>query len=117
MNGDGFERDAERFLADRGLVTLARNVRYRCGELDLVMLEEPTLVFIEVRFRAHEGFGGALASLDARKQARLRAAAAIYLQAHPEHARRPIRFDLLAGGGDRRRPRWDWIRNAIEDAP
>jgi putative endonuclease len=116
VNGSPLERDAESFLARQGLLSLARNVRYRCGELDLVMLEGATLVFVEVRFRAHPGFGGALASLDSRKQARLRAAAALFLQGHPEHARRELRFDLLAGSGDPRRPHWDWIQNVIEDA-
>ncbi len=115
MNGAALERDAERFLAGRGLSVLARNVRYRCGELDLVMLEGAALVFVEVRFRSHHAFGGAIASLDARKRSRLRAAAAQFLQTHPEHAGRPVRFDLLAGCGDRRFPRWEWVRNAIED--
>lgn len=116
MSAALLEQDAERFLAQKGLLTLARNVRYRFGELDLVMLEGETLVFVEVRFRADASFGGAIASLDRQKQRRLRAAATLFVQQHPQHAARPMRFDLLAGSGDRRCPHWDWIKNAVEDA-
>ncbi|MDW8478952.1 MAG: YraN family protein [Xanthomonadales bacterium] len=115
--GAALESAAERWLAARGLEPIARNLRYRVGELDLVMREAATVVLVEVRFRRDDAFGGAVASLDPAKQRRLRAAAAVFLQRHPEYRGMPLRFDLLAGSGDPAAPRWRWIRNAIEDAP
>ena len=53
------ERHAERWLKARGLQVLARNYRCRFGELDLVMRQGDTLVFVEVRLRRDERFGGA----------------------------------------------------------
>ena len=61
--------------------------------------EGETLVFVEVRYRDGDRFGGALASVDGHKQRRLAAAAAAYLQAHPERAEQPCRFDVVADEG------------------
>lgn len=89
-------------------------MRFPAGELDLVMEDGPVIVFVEVRYRRREDFGGALESVDRRKQARLRRAAALYLQARPRQADRPCRFDVLAlapGSGGRLRVRW--VRHAF----
>lgn len=61
--------------------------------------EGETLVFVEVRYRDGDRFGGALASIDHHKQRRIAAAAAAYLQAHPEHTEQPCRFDVIADEG------------------
>ena len=65
--GDDAERIAERFLASQGLTLVARNYRSRFGEIDLIMRESETLVFVEVRMRkplrGKADFGGALASI------------------------------------------------------
>lgn len=61
-------------LQRQGMRPLARNWRCRRGELDLVMLDGDTVVFVEVRRRRHEAWGGALESVDARKRQRLTAA-------------------------------------------
>lgn len=106
--GDTKERQARDYLEQQGLQHIASNVRCKRGELDLVMRDGDTLVFIEVRFRASGRFGGAAASVDWRKQARLGAAAAYYLQRHP--ATLPCRFDVVAidGAGT-----FTWIRHAF----
>lgn len=82
--GDAAENRALLYLQQQGLQLQARNVRYKSGELDLIMWEltanTPTLVFVEVRSRAGSTHGGALASIDAAKQRRIIAAAAQYLQ-------------------------------------
>ena len=70
---------AARFLEQRGLRIIARNYRCRRGEVDLVAREKDTLVFVEVRWRSGNRFGGAAESIDARKQRRLVAAARHYL--------------------------------------
>ena len=108
--GAAVEAACARWLAQRGLPVVARNVRCRFGEIDLVLDDGEVLVFAEVRLREHDGFGGAAASVDARKQARIVACAHWYLAQHPRQALRPCRFDVLAVG---RGGAIDWIRDAF----
>ncbi len=102
---------ARRHLEAQGLTFIAANVRCRQGELDLVMRDGGTLVFVEVRYRASNRFGGAAASVDRHKQARLVAAAGYYLSRHPTDL--PCRFDVVAIGA---RDRVQWIRHAFDGA-
>lgn len=102
------------YLQRQGLQLLQRNFRCRRGELDLVMRQGDTTVFVEVRFRTPSAFADGIASVDRHKQARLLAAAQYYLQQHPDAARGPCRFDVVAvtpTGGENR---VEWITNAIE---
>ncbi|HUP30243.1 MAG TPA: YraN family protein [Usitatibacter sp.] len=105
--GDAEER-AARFLASHGLRIVERNYRTRMGEIDLIACEDDTLVFVEVRLRSSERFGGALGSIDARKRARIEAAARHYLMRIKREP--PCRFDVvtLAGGEPA------WLRGAFE---
>jgi putative endonuclease len=111
--GAAWERAAQRELERRGLRLRAANVRYRFGELDLVMDEGEILVFVEVRYRRSAGYGDGAASVDARKRARLTRAASAFLAATPALARRPCRFDVVSISGDPATPQFDWIRNAF----
>lgn len=116
LKGRRAEDRARRYLADRGLAFVEANYRCRSGEIDLIMEEQSTLVFVEVRYRKDEKFGGALESIDFAKQRRLRAAAEHYLQCRRIGDRRPCRFDVvLVTGGARGRTgaRIDWIRDAL----
>lgn len=106
--GGDKERLAGAFLERHGLRLVTRNYRCRRGEIDLVMREADTLVFVEVRFRASDRFGTPAESVDAHKQRRLAAAAAHFLQHHPSTL--PCRFDVLAVSGN---DRIDWIRDAF----
>ncbi len=104
------ERLAQTYLEAQGLRPVASNYRCRRGEIDLVMRDGQTLVFVEVRYRASERFGGAAASVGLAKQRRLQAAAGHFLQGHGHGNALPCRFDVLAiGAGDR----IDWIRDAF----
>lgn len=111
--GRHFEQLAEAFLHERGLVTLARNHRCRGGELDLVMHDGISVVFVEVRYRRTDRFGGARASIDRRKQARLVHAAENFLAVYPDYVNSPCRFDVIAMGGDANAPSCDWIAGAF----
>ncbi len=93
---DAYEERAARWLQARGWQILARNVRFRGGELDIVARDGEQLVFIEVRHRSNPRYAGAAASVDARKQRRLLHAAALYLKQHPRRAAMPCRFDVIA---------------------
>jgi putative endonuclease len=96
-------------LRKAGLRVLARNWRCRHGEIDLVAEDGGTLVYAEVRYRSDERFGGAAESVTAAKQARLIAAARLYLMRRPDA---DCRFDvLLLDSLEAGRIRW--IRNAF----
>jgi putative endonuclease len=103
------ENSALQHLQAQGLQLLARNVRFRCGELDLVMRDRTCIVFIEVRFRRPSRFGSAALTVDARKQARIRRAASAWLGCQRDAARMPCRFDVVAIDGGH----LDWITNAF----
>jgi putative endonuclease len=111
--GNAFEAAAEAHAAGHGMQTLARNFNCRFGEIDLVLKDRDVIVFAEVRYRDGGRFGGAIASVDVRKQRRMSAAAAMYLQAHPALARAPCRFDVFAISGDAETPSITWIRDAF----
>jgi putative endonuclease len=105
------EELARRYLESQGLRLVAHNVRCRLGEVDLVMRDAQTLVFVEVRYRRSERFGGAAASIGHRKRGRLIAAAAFFLQRSPIDL--PCRFDVVAIGAGNR---IEWIQNAFDGA-
>ena len=87
------EAMAAEFLVARGLAIVTRNFRTRRGEIDLIARDGATLVFVEVRLRRSQSFGGAGASITSAKCARLTAAARAYLGrlgAEP-----PCRFDAV----------------------
>lgn len=87
------ERCAEEFLRRRNLVLLERNYRCRFGEIDLVMRDGVTLVFVEVRMRASNKFGGAGASITSQKKLKLLRAARHYLASLSGEP--PCRFDAV----------------------
>ena len=90
------EELAARLLARQGLRLLARNVRCRGGEVDLVALEGETIVFVEVRLRSHKDYGGAAASIGPAKRRRVILAARHWLAgAGRAWAGRPCRFDAV----------------------
>lgn len=113
-SGEAGEQLALEHLERHGLRLLARNVHARGGEIDLVMLDGPTLVFVEVRSRASRGLVGALESVTASKQRRVFSAARVYLDRHPEHASRPCRFDVVGITRDGTLTTLEWAANAFE---
>jgi putative endonuclease len=90
------EETAAAFLAARGFTILARNVRSQAGEIDLVALDGPTLVFCEIRTRRSRGQGGALESVTPAKQRQVVRVAEHFLLHHPRLATLPMRFDVVA---------------------
>ena len=103
-------------LQAHGLQLLARNAASRGGELDLVMRDGATVVFVEVRYRATRRFGGGAASVDAGKRRRLVHAARAFLAGHPQMAEAPCRFDVVDADGDPDAPTLTWLRAAFDAA-
>ena len=112
--GKRAEQQAERWLRRQGLRSVARNVRCRLGELDLIMMDGDILAIIEVKQRASAAFGGAAASVTRHKQRRIVAATRWWLSSHPDQSERVIRFDVLALDGPAPQPQIHWINGAFD---
>ena len=111
------EQLAENYLKTQGLRCLARNYRCRGGELDRVMRDGATLVFVEIRYRRQGNYGGALASVTLNKRRRLIRAASEYPLRERINAACPCRFDVVAVEGALEQPHFHWIRHAFELDP
>jgi putative endonuclease len=104
------ERLAAEFLVARGLVIVTRNFRTRRGEIDLIARDGTTLVFVEVRLRRSQYFGGAGASITHAKCARLTKAAQAYLATLRHEP--PCRFDAVLLDS-LESPRIEWERDIL----
>ncbi|HSM99209.1 MAG TPA: YraN family protein [Gallionella sp.] len=113
MTGQGAQAEslAAQYLLRQGLTLVAQNYRSRFGEIDLIMQDGMTLVFIEVRLRSNAGFGGAAASIDARKQQRIIHTAQRYLADLVRIP--PCRFDAVLLD-DTHGKNMQWLKNAFE---
>lgn len=114
QTGKDAENCAEDFLITQGLQTLARNVGCRYGEIDLVMEQGTTVVFVEVRLRTHISIQSGAGSVDYRKQQRLIRAATQLIQRTPDLQERPIRFDVIAYNTRHRNRVPYWIQQAFD---
>ena len=113
--GDDYEQRACDWLAASGWRLLTRNYRCKPGEIDIIALDGPTLVFVEVRARQRGRYASAAASVDKRKQQRLLRAGEHFLQRHPQWRQNSCRFDVVTfeppQSGAETKPRW--IRSAF----
>ncbi len=108
--GDDAEALAANYLQSQGLSLLARNYRCRFGEIDLIMQQGNSIVFVEVRMRSQATYGGAAASINVPKQQKLIRTAEHFLQQHGHQA--ACRFDavLLTGLNPNH---IEWIQDAF----
>jgi len=114
QTGDAWELKARRWLEGKGLRFVAANVRGRGGEIDLIMKDGQTIVFVEVRYRQSSRFGGAAASVTLAKQQKLLQTPHLWLARHNgSFDTVDCRFDVVAFTGNA----IDWLKNAFgEDA-
>jgi putative endonuclease len=97
--GEAAEDLAADYLTSRGISILARNVRCKGGEIDILCLDGTFLTVIEVRQRARGRFGGALASVTPAKQRKIIRAARYVLKTSVEWRDRRMRFDVIGVEG------------------
>jgi putative endonuclease len=109
QQGHEAEQQARAHLQRRGLKLVEANYRCRGGEIDLVMRDGATLVFVEVRQRSSASHGGAVASIHGEKKRRLVCAARTYLLRFADPP--PCRFDVVAVDG----AALDWLSNVIDE--
>ena len=112
IRGNRAENLAAKFLANNKLKIVQRNFRSRFGEIDLIAEDTASLVFVEVRYRKSQDFGGALASVDFRKQAKLRKTAEYFLLRY-KNAVPACRFDIICLTGDLSDAQVQWVKNAF----
>lgn len=96
----------------RGLKPVARNFRYRGGEIDLIMLDGDYLTFIEVRFRTSVKFVSASQTVNPRKQRKIIRTAAMYVARNRRFATHTMRFDVVAVEGSQQLS-FVWISDAF----
>ena len=106
------ERLAAQHLQRHGLTLVQANYRCRFGEIDLILRDKETLVFAEVRLRSRSEFGGAAASIDARKQHKLILAAQHYLSTVSPTP--PCRFDAVLLSSAEGSAGVEWLKNAFQ---
>ena len=112
--GNQAEDYALKYLKKQKLKLVKRNYLSALGEIDLVMLDQRMLVFIEVRFRQQNTYGGALASVDKRKRHKLIKTAELFLIKHPQYQHFICRFDIIAIQDRLRYDNILWVKNAFQ---
>lgn len=99
-------------LQRAGLRLIDRNYHSRHGEIDLIMEDGRTLVFVEVRYRSTDRYGSAQESVNRQKQSRLILTAASFLK--EKRLDRPARFDVAALSPGPDGLSMDWIKDAFQ---
>lgn len=111
LTGKANENLACQYLEQQGLILVERNFSCRRGEIDIIMRDKDSIVFVEVRYRRHDKFGSAMESVNIHKQKRLILAARHYLL----QTRTPLasRFDVVAISGVEPNNSIEWVQNAF----
>lgn len=117
--GSNAELLAQYFLEKNKLKLIAKNYHCRAGEIDLIMKDIDTLVFVEVRYRKSTKFGEAVATIGPKKQYKIIQAARHYLHQNQLTESIQSRFDVIGVGITPERNiktqdvHFDWIKNAF----
>ena len=113
--GQQYENLAADYLGKHGCRIIARNFRCQRGEIDLVVQEDRTVAFVEVKYRTNDNFGSAISMVTAAKQRKLIYTAQIFLQQNNKLSSLDARFDVVgitptANGNELE---YEWIRGAF----
>jgi len=111
--GDIIENQTVQYLEQREVTILLQNYLCKMGEIDIIAKDQQDLVFIEVRYRKNDYFGGALASVNLKKQRRLIRAASHYMQKYKVINKMPSRFDVIAISGNLNQLEFNWVKAAF----
>lgn len=111
--GKDAEHAALRFLTQQGLIPLAQNYHCRMGEIDLIMKDHSTLVFIEVRLRQNKHFGSAADSVTPSKQQKIIHTAQYFLMRQSALHNLECRFDVIAFDGTEALSAPVWYKDAF----
>ncbi len=104
------------FLQKKGLIQLQSNFACKCGEIDLIMIDNEFLVFIEVRYRKRTHYGHPLETINYAKQKKIINTVQYFLMKHPEYKHFPCRIDAIAINSQPQtgQEQIQWVKNAIQ---
>jgi len=110
-----YENLAKNYLVQRGLTLLRQNYHSRYGEIDLIMLQQEVLCFIEVKYRNSMGFGGAASAIPIQKQRKIVKTAQVFIAENDRLKQHSMRFDalLMQQNAGRQSNNINWIQNAF----
>lgn len=94
--GANYEELAAGYLTNQGIKILALNFRAKTGEIDIIAMDNTTLVFCEVKYRSNTKFGYPEEAVDYRKQAKIRKTAMYYMMSEHYSENMPVRFDVIS---------------------
>ncbi len=116
LTGETAEQDACQYLIGQKLKLVCKNYRCCFGEIDLIMQDQQSLVFVEVRYRKHSQFGGGAESITTAKQRKLIKTASHYLQKTSGSNQLAARFDVISmsPGNKSQQSKIDWIKDAFQ---
>ncbi len=112
--GFHWETQAMVWLEKQGLIQCQRNFHCRLGEIDLIMQDQDTLVFVEVKYRNRADFGTAIEAITWHKQQRLIRAAEYFLVKNPKYSQLPCRFDVIGIETINEQEKFTWLQNAFD---
>jgi len=115
--GDYYEQLAQDWLLCQGVELVAQNFHCRGGEIDLIVVQQQVLCFIEVKYRQSDAFGGVAYSIPRAKQRKIILAALTFISQHPQYALANYRFDALfiTPSEPENKYHYEWIQNAFSD--
>lgn len=113
--GDQAEKIAAAYLVKQRLKLVAQNIRSPFGEIDIIMRDNEDWVFVEVRYRRTDDYGGGIESITKAKRSKIVKTAKHFIQKHKENAFQSCRFDVVEVSGDLADPIINWIENAFID--
>ena len=108
------EKTVLNFLKKKGLKPLMQNYHGSGGEIDLIMMDNNFIVFVEVRYRENNNYLHAVETIDNRKCGRIIKAGQHYLQSRHRASDNPCRFDVVTVSGDMSDPEIGWIKDAFQ---
>ncbi len=110
--GDKAEHAALKYLVSNGCRLIVANYRSRAGEIDLIVEDKETLVFVEVRYRSDTSRGTGAETITATKQRRIIRTAEYFLINHKQYQDSACRFDVISMN-DSTNDSIDWIKRAF----
>ncbi len=113
QQGNLAEQQALSYLINAGLTPIRQNYHSKRGEIDLIMADGDSLVFIEVRYRKSDRFGSAIESVNAQKQQRIIQTAEYFLLQNATKYRN-YRFDVVAISPTGNETSISWIKDAFQ---
>lgn len=111
-----YEQQAQSYLVQQGLSLLDKNYSCRYGEIDLIMMDNGFLCFIEVKFRKNDSFGGTAYSITTSKQRKIIQTALHYMTKNRRFQQLPFRFDavFIQPSSKQTSIQIEWIQSAFE---